>query len=78
MENNTQILYFYRERDIVLEEWNREIWSKRLSGGLLTYNDKFTFSGFSFSLKTVHLLLYRLETLGQLFHARIKVPGVNC
>ena len=43
IKDNTQILYFHRRRDIVLEEWNREIWCKRLSGGFLTYDDKFVF-----------------------------------
>ena len=43
VKGNTQIIYFHRWRDIVLEEWDREIWCKRLSDDFLTYDDKFGF-----------------------------------
>ena len=45
VKDNTQILYFHRRRDIVLEEWDREIWCKRLYDSFLTYDDKFVFLG---------------------------------
>ena len=37
------ILYFHRWRNIVLEEWGREIWCKRLCDGFLSYDYKFCF-----------------------------------